>query len=47
MCTKCLADGDVHKYFSHHGNPFDAGLNYLAIISDFKERVIKPRGSKL
>jgi len=40
MCTKSLADGDVHKYFSHHGNPFDAGLNYMAIISDFKERLI-------
>ena len=41
MCTKCLADGDVHKYFSHHGNPYDAGINYLAVLSDFKERILK------
>lgn len=41
MCTKCLADGDVHKYFSHHGNPYDAGINYLTILSDFKERVLR------
>jgi len=40
MCTKSLSDQDVHNYFSHHGNPFDAGLNYLAITSDFKERII-------
>ncbi|MFH0860283.1 MAG: glycoside hydrolase family 57 protein [Candidatus Altiarchaeota archaeon] len=41
MCTKWLADGDVHKYFSHHGNPYDAGINYLAILSDLKERVLR------
>jgi alpha-amylase len=41
MCTKCLSDGDVHKYFSHHGNPYDAGLNYQAVLSDFKERILK------
>jgi alpha-amylase len=41
MCTKCLADGDVHKYFSHHGNPYDAGINYLSVLSDFKERILK------
>ncbi|MFH1788822.1 MAG: glycoside hydrolase family 57 protein [Candidatus Altiarchaeota archaeon] len=39
MCTKSLSDGDVHNYFSHHGNPFDAGLNYMAIASDFKEKI--------
>jgi alpha-amylase len=41
MCTKCLADGDVHKYFSHHGNPYDAGINYLAVLCDFKEQVLR------
>lgn len=41
MCTKCLADGDVHKYFSHHGNPYDAGINYLAVLGDFKEKVLR------
>ncbi|MFH1125493.1 MAG: glycoside hydrolase family 57 protein, partial [Candidatus Altiarchaeota archaeon] len=41
MCTKCLADGDVHKYFSHHGNPYDAGVNYLAVLLDLKERILR------
>ena len=40
MCTKCLADGDVHKYFSHHGNPYDAGVNYLSVLADFKQRIL-------
>jgi len=41
MCTKWLADGDVHKYFSHHGNPYDAAINYLAVLSDFREKVLR------
>ncbi|MFC2162374.1 glycoside hydrolase family 57 protein [Candidatus Altiarchaeota archaeon] len=40
MCTKGFGDGSVHEYFSHHGNPFDAGINYHTVISDFKEKVI-------
>jgi len=40
MCTKGMGDGSVHEYFSHHGNPFDAAINYHAVLSDFKERVI-------
>jgi len=40
QCTKSLADGDVHNYFSHHGTPYDAGINYHTIISDFKEQVM-------
>jgi len=46
QCTKSLADGDVHKYFSHHGTPYDAGINYHAIISDFKEQVLLGNASK-
>lgn len=41
MCTKWLADGDVHSYFSHHRSPFDAGINYAAILYDFKSRVFE------
>ena len=41
MCTKGMGDGSVHEYFSHHGNPYDAAINYHAILSDFKEQVIK------
>lgn len=41
ICTKWLADGDVHSYFSHHGSPFDAGVNYAAILYDFKAHVFE------
>ncbi len=41
MCTKGMGDGSVHEYFSHHGNPFDAGLNYHAALMDFRERIIR------
>ncbi len=41
MCTKGWGDGSVHEYFSHHGTPYDAGINYQAILSDFKEKVLK------
>ncbi|MBU0763164.1 MAG: glycoside hydrolase family 57 protein [Candidatus Altiarchaeota archaeon] len=40
MCTKGMGDGSVHEYFSHHGNPFDAGLNYHAALMDFREKII-------
>lgn len=40
MCTKGMGDGSVHEYFSHHGNPFDAAINYHAVLSDFKEKVL-------
>ncbi|MCG7853978.1 MAG: alpha-amylase, partial [Methanosarcinaceae archaeon] len=41
MCTKWLGDGDVHSYFSIHSSPFDAAVNYMAVIMDFKARVFK------
>jgi alpha-amylase len=41
MCTKGMGDGSVHEYFSHHGNPFDAGMNYHAAIMDFREKVVR------
>ena len=41
ICTKWLADGDVHSYFSHHRSPFDAGVNYAAILYDLKARVFE------
>lgn len=41
MCTKWLSDGDVHSYFSHHNNPFDAAVNFMAVLIDFKARVFK------
>jgi alpha-amylase len=41
LCTKCLADGDVHKYFSHYQNPYEGFINYMNILRDFKERIEK------
>lgn len=35
MCTKYATDGDVHKYFSHYHNPYDAYINYQNILADF------------
>ncbi len=39
MCTKWFSDGDVHKYFNPYGTPYDAFINYMNVLSDFKIRV--------
>lgn len=36
MCTKWFSDGDVHKYFNPYGTPYDAYINYMNVLSDFK-----------
>ncbi len=41
MCTKWLEDGDVHSYFSIHSSPFDAAVNFMAVVMDFKSQVFK------
>lgn len=41
MCTKWLGDGDVHSYFSVHSTPFDAAVNFMAVLMDFKAQVFK------
>lgn len=41
MCTKWFNDGDVHKYFNHYSNPYDAYLNYMNVLQDFKKRIEK------
>lgn len=41
MCTKWLGDGDVHSYFSVHPSPFDAAVNFMAVLMDFKAKVFK------
>ncbi len=41
MCTKWLEDGDVHSYFSIHSSPFDAAVNFMAVIMDFKAQVFE------
>jgi alpha-amylase len=36
MCTKYLADGDVHQYFSPYNSPYDAYIFYMNVLSDFE-----------
>lgn len=39
MCTKYMADGDVHKYFSPYKSPYDAFINYMNVLVDFEEKL--------
>jgi len=39
MCTKFFADGDVHKYFNPYDTPYDAFINFMNVLSDFKQRL--------
>ncbi len=41
MCTKSLSDQDVHNYFSPYDSPFDAYINYMNILNDFREKIGK------
>ena len=48
MCTKFFSDGEVHKYFNPYGTPYEAFINYMNILSDFKIRLnaIVPKNIK-
>ncbi len=39
MCTKWFSDGDVHKYFNPYESPYEAYINFMNILSDFKIRL--------
>ncbi|TKG92438.1 alpha-amylase [Puteibacter caeruleilacunae] len=39
MCTKFFSDGEVHKYFNPYETPYDAFMNYMNVLSDFKIRL--------
>ncbi len=39
MCTKFFSDGAVHKYFNPYDTPYEAFINYMNVLSDFKLRV--------
>ncbi|WP_406670042.1 glycoside hydrolase family 57 protein [Methanolobus sp. ZRKC4] len=41
MSTKWLGDGDVHSYFSIHNSPYDAAVNFMAVMMDFKSHVFR------
>jgi alpha-amylase len=38
MCLKWFADGDVHKYFSPYGSPYDAYIYYINVLQDIRVR---------
>ncbi|PIN83276.1 alpha-amylase, partial [Candidatus Micrarchaeota archaeon CG11_big_fil_rev_8_21_14_0_20_47_5] len=39
LSTKSLSDQDVHSYFSPYESPFEAYINFMNILQDFRERV--------
>jgi alpha-amylase len=41
MSTKTQADGTVHSYFSPYSSPYEAFINYMNILNDFKLRLKK------
>ena len=36
MCTKSWSDGDVHKYFSHYENPYEAHVNFMNVLDSLR-----------
>ena len=36
MCTKFWSDGDVHKYFSHYENPYEAHVNFMNVVDSMR-----------
>jgi alpha-amylase len=39
ISTKWFSDGDVHKYFTPYDSPYEAFINYMNALSDFRLRV--------
>jgi alpha-amylase len=39
MSTKFFSDGEVHSYFNPYNTPYEAFINYMNVLSDFKIRV--------
>jgi alpha-amylase len=39
MSTKGLTDGDVHRYFSPHGSPYDAYLAFMNVLTDLERSI--------
>ena len=31
-----FSDGDVHSYFNPYGTPYDAYINYMNVLADFR-----------
>lgn len=43
MSTKYWADGDIHAYFSPYESPYDAYINYMNVLNDFKQQLLLTR----
>jgi alpha-amylase len=39
MSTKFFSDGEVHTYFNPYESPYEAFINYMNVLSDFKLRL--------
>ena len=39
ISTKWFSDGDVHRYFTPYDSPYEAFINYMNALSDFRLRV--------
>lgn len=39
MSTKYWNDGDVHKYFSPYDTPYQAFINYMNVMHDFRRKI--------
>jgi alpha-amylase len=46
MSTKGLADGEVHRYFSPHGSPYDAFVGFMNVLTDLERRCAAPAASR-
>ena len=42
MCTKHLADGDVHQYFNPYDSPYDAFINFMNVLDHLRARLSVP-----
>lgn len=40
MSTKYWSDGDVHKYFSPFNSPYEAYINFMNVVRDFRVRYL-------
>lgn len=40
MSTKYWSDGDIHAYFSPYDSPYDAYINYMNVLNDFKQKLL-------
>jgi alpha-amylase len=43
-CTKWMADGDIHTYFSPYDSPYQAYINYMNAIQDLKRKAWQRAG---